>query len=151
MPTLAGGEVQLDKVLVSYGGRNGTLYLTNRRLIFEYSQGVVNKKFFHAGIVLSDIESVSASHPRVRSSQLIITARSSKNGFGTAQIVLATAMNPEAWMRKLNQIVLSFDVPPSSPSVMDNREVVKVPCKYCGTLVDAFGESHCPKCGAPTY
>jgi rubrerythrin len=28
------------------------------------------------------------------------------------------------------------------------REVVKVPCKYCGTLVDVTSPK-CPSCGAP--
>jgi RNA polymerase subunit RPABC4/transcription elongation factor Spt4 len=28
------------------------------------------------------------------------------------------------------------------------REIVKVPCDYCGSLVDVTSE-HCPGCGAP--
>jgi len=29
------------------------------------------------------------------------------------------------------------------------REVLKVPCKYCNALLDPFQDKTCPKCGAP--
>ncbi len=31
------------------------------------------------------------------------------------------------------------------------REVVKIPCKYCGTLVDPVRNEKCPNCGARLY
>jgi DNA-directed RNA polymerase subunit M/transcription elongation factor TFIIS len=37
---------------------------------------------------------------------------------------------------------------PSKEKVIIEREVVKVPCKYCGTLSDPVRNSTCPKCGA---
>ena len=29
------------------------------------------------------------------------------------------------------------------------REVVKIPCKYCKTLIDPVRDKVCPNCGAP--
>jgi rubrerythrin len=38
---------------------------------------------------------------------------------------------------------------PSVTTVVE-KEVVKVPCKYCGDLVEITGEAtKCPNCGAP--
>lgn len=31
------------------------------------------------------------------------------------------------------------------------REIVKVPCKYCGTLVDPVPNNKCPSCGAKIF
>ncbi len=37
---------------------------------------------------------------------------------------------------------------PQKETVVIQREVVKVPCKYCGMLVDLLRDSKCPSCGA---
>jgi len=38
--------------------------------------------------------------------------------------------------------------PGGKQTVIIEREVAKVPCKYCGTLSDPVRNSTCPKCGA---
>ena len=40
--------------------------------------------------------------------------------------------------------------PPSATTTIVQKEVVKVPCKFCHTLVPITGETtKCPSCGAP--
>ena len=45
----------------------------------------------------------------------------------------------------------SMRSPPAAPAstVIIQREVVKVPCKYCGTLNDLATSKVCSNCGAP--
>jgi hypothetical protein len=63
--------------------------------------------------------------------------------------------------RRSNLPKHSVPPPPASPPTIDLapreqppvqqiviKEVVKVPCKYCGTLIDSTAEV-CPRCGAP--
>ena len=38
--------------------------------------------------------------------------------------------------------------PSSERPVIIQREVVRIPCKYCGALVDPIRNSTCPHCGA---
>lgn len=40
------------------------------------------------------------------------------------------------------------DTPPPSPAVIVQKEVLKIPCKYCRTLVDPVLNKTCPSCGA---
>jgi rubrerythrin len=38
--------------------------------------------------------------------------------------------------------------PVQKETTIIQREVVKIPCKYCGTLVDPVQDQKCPNCGA---
>lgn len=150
MPVLASGERQLDQVIAYSMGNRGTLYLTDRRLIFEWSEGVVSKKHFQAGIGLSDIQSVNANHPRFGGGEIVIRAANSRNGFHADAISLRLAMTPELWMSKINNLLTKVSQQSTvQPTFVLEREVVRVPCRYCGTLVDAFRMSKCPSCGGP--
>ena len=40
---------------------------------------------------------------------------------------------------------------PVKEKVIIEREVAKVQCKYCGTLVDPVRDNTCPKCGAKLF
>jgi hypothetical protein len=148
VPTYAVGEIEIDKVIASYDGQKGVLYFTNRRLVFEYTQGLVNKKFFQMGVALPDIQSVRASHPRLSWSELVIRTQNSRNGFEMNEIIINTAMNSEMWVKKINQVLMSRDSSEARPHLVVEKEVVRVPCKYCGSIVNASSE-HCPQCGAP--
>jgi rubrerythrin len=37
---------------------------------------------------------------------------------------------------------------PAGPQVVKEKEVVMIPCEYCGTLMPETSSS-CPNCGAP--
>jgi hypothetical protein len=154
MPTLATGEHQIDQVIAFGVGRRGTLYLTDRRLIFEWSEGLVSKRYQQLGIALSDIQAVNAAHSAFRGNELVITTKDASNGFRASQITFGIAMAPEVWMTKINNLLVGPTYPaaqplPAQPAVIVEREVVKTPCRYCGTLVDAFRSNKCPNCGAP--
>jgi len=149
MPVLAAGERQLDQVIAFGAGRRGTLYLTDRRLIFEWGEGLVAKKFQQLSVALSDIQAVNAVHSTLRGREIVVTARDTSNGFHTNRITLAIAMTPEVWMGKINNLLNSRIPQTPQPSVVIQREVVKTPCRYCGTLLDAFRVNKCPNCGAP--
>ena len=155
MPVLAPGERQVDHVIALVFGRKGTLFLTDRRLIFEWSEGLVGKRYQQIGIALPDVQSVTANHPRFGAGELVITARDANNGFHANRLVVGIAMNPEIWVGKINNLLRNSAPPTAQPSLIVEREivkeVVKTPCRYCRTLVDAFRSNKCPSCGAPIY
>jgi hypothetical protein len=154
MPVIAAGERQLDQVIAFGVGRRGTLYLTDRRLIFEWSEGLVSKKYEQLGIALSDIQAVNAAHAAFRGSELVVTTRDANNGFRANRITFGIAMAPEVWMAKINNLLVRTTSPASpaaQPTVIVEREVVRTPCRYCGALVDAFRSDKCPNCGAPFH
>ena len=57
--------------------------------------------------------------------------------------------------KSVNPMIVPAAMPPmAAPGTVVTqviqREVIKVPCKYCGTLVELTAEvSRCPSCGAP--
>jgi ABC-type uncharacterized transport system YnjBCD substrate-binding protein len=156
MPVFATGERQIDQVVAVYGSQ-GILYLTDRRLIFEYSVGLVNKKNFQFGITLSQIQSVAAKHGMLGSQEIVITAKDANNGFKSNSFSIRIAMHPEVWINKINSTIAAL-TPVYQPSIMTTqqttiveREVVKVPCQYCRTLNDLARSKTCSQCGAPIY
>lgn len=50
---------------------------------------------------------------------------------------------------KMSQVSFSNEPTQQSPAVVIQREVVRIKCKHCGTLVDPASERKCPSCGAP--
>jgi hypothetical protein len=155
MLALASGERQIDQVVASCFGRRGFLYLTDRRLIFEYSEGLVSKRYFHLGISLSEIQSVNSAHPFLRGGEIVVTTKNANNGFRANSITIQIAMSPEVWMNKINNLMngMSSRLYSPQPTIIVEREkeVVKIPCKYCKSLVDVFRNNTCPQCGAPIH
>jgi len=148
LPVLAEGERQIDQVIASYLGQNGILYLTDRRLLFEYSEGVIHKNIHQLGLSIREISTVNAKNPRLGGRELIISAKNPNNGFKTTQIIFKIAAIPEQWITKINNLLIPISSK-ASPNLVIEREVVKVPCKYCGTLIDVFRSNTCSQCGAP--
>jgi hypothetical protein len=138
--------------VIAFGvGHRGTLYLTDRRLIFEWSEGLVAKKHQQLGVTLSDIQAVNAGHSALRGGELVVTAKDANNGFRTSRITFGIAMTPEVWMGKINGL-LSRPIPQAAqPTVILEKETVKMPCRHCGSLVDPYRMNKCPSCGAPLY
>ena len=116
--------------------------------MFEYGEGVIHKKFNQFGVTLRDMTTVNAKHARLGGQELLITTKNANNGFGTTQITFNIAVIPEQWVTKINnlRIPLSSTV---SPTIVIEKEVVKIPCKYCGALMDVFRNNTCSQCGAP--
>ena len=81
MPILASGEKQLDQVIASCLGRRGIFYLTDRRIIFEYGEGLLAKTYRQFGASLGDIQAVNASHSYLGGGGLVITTSTCKQRF----------------------------------------------------------------------
>jgi DNA-directed RNA polymerase subunit M/transcription elongation factor TFIIS len=67
------------------------------------------------------------------------TYRCSKCGYSTAT---DSVIEQEDFSRD--------ESPATNQTVIIEREVAKVPCKYCGSLIDPVRNTTCPKCGART-
>jgi hypothetical protein len=129
------------------------LYLSNRRLFFEWTEGIISKRFRSAGISLRDIRNVTVAHPRSGPGELIVDAGGSNNGFNSARITFGLAVNPEVWMGMINSMLEEGSSHAAEPTLIVEREttkeVVKTPCRYCGALVDLYRADKCPNCGGP--
>ena len=49
----------------------------------------------------------------------------------------------------LNEMPNESQEPAVQRETIIQREVVKIPCKYCKTLIDPLRDKSCPNCGAP--
>jgi hypothetical protein len=110
---------------------------------------MVSKKYQQLGIALSDIQAVNVSHSALRGREIIITTKHANNGFRASRITFGIAMTPEVWMGKINGLLVMPTSQAAQQTLVVEREVVKTPCRYCGSLVDAFRMNKCPSCGAP--
>ena len=151
MPILASGEKQLDQVIASCLGRRGIFYLTDRRIIFEYGEGLFAKTYRQFGASLGDIQAVNASHSYLGGGGLVISTSTTNNGFGTNKISIQIAMSPEVWITKINNLLNTTNYRSPQPTIVIEKEVVKIPCKYCRALFDPYRNNTCPQCGAPLH
>ena len=149
LPVIAEGERQTDQTIASFAGRNGIVYLTDRRILFEYREGTVHKESHQLGVSLRDVASVVAKQNVSPGGQeLLITSSNTNNGFGTNQIIFSVAVIPEQWIVKINNLLIPVSSK-SSSSIFVEKEIIEIPCKDCGTLVDVFRNNTCSQCGAP--
>ncbi|MGP8077081.1 MAG: hypothetical protein ACLQD8_01255 [Thermoplasmata archaeon] len=129
----------------------GVLYLTNRRVVFEspVSRGIVRDLVggrdsrLVLDVPLSDLRNVSVRHGRIRGVRLVLDLFHDRPAFDV--------LDPEAWVASISQARRDLPPPggPGTPSVhLIERQVVKIRCRYCGTLGNE-GDSRCPFCGAP--
>ena len=45
-------------------------------------------------------------------------------------------MSPEVWITKINNLLNSVNYRSPQPTIVIEKEVVKIPCKYCRALFD---------------
>jgi len=69
-------------------------------------------------------------------------------GFGMRRIEIGVETAPEQWLVKIQRSIAGESDEP--PSMEIKKEAVKIPCKYCGSLVDLVTEDKCSYCGAPS-
>lgn len=127
----------------------GVLYLTNRRLLFETaaSRGAVRDfvggRDVHVALHLglSELRNASVRRGRVGRPRLVVEVAAGRASFDV--------LEPEAW---LSQIATARREAPAAgaaaPAPAAFREIVKVRCRFCGTLGQE-GAPRCPSCGAP--
>ena len=85
-------------------------------------------------------------------SRLVITTKRGSMGFGMNRILISDMAAPEVWVQKIHEVISKSSMPDQideEPNVIVQKEVVKVPCRYCGALLDPIRDNACPKCGAP--
>jgi len=153
LPTFAHGEHAFHAGKGRYSGTVGVLYLTNKRILFEYEKGLVTKStYVSLDIPLSAVESVAVERPRfglaALVTNLIITTKRGTVGFGMNRIKVSDLAAPDIWATKIDDAI-SGEVAAPEPNVVVEEEIVKVPCKFCGALVDPVRDKACPNCGAP--
>lgn len=129
----------------------GVLYLTNQRLVFESPErrGVVRD--FVGGrevsllldVKLADLRNVSVRRGRWARPRLVLELSSGRPVFDV--------LDPAEWTTSVAQA--KHGLPPprghgSAGSPDPGPPVVKVRCRYCGSLGNE-GLNRCPSCGAP--
>lgn len=153
-------------VIITNSGRNGILFLTNQRIYMERIEvekkmlGLKEERTEHMvlQIPLNFINGVSADK------NLIIKSHILKISTAKANYTFRVE-NPENWKEKIisakkgdalpgnsttNAITVNVVQQAPTQSIQKEvveRQVVKIRCRYCGTLVEeTIGK--CPKCGA---
>jgi len=129
----------------------GVLYLTNRRLLFEssVSRGVVldlvggreTRLVLDTG--LADLRNLSIRRGRIGGARLVVELFHHRPAFDV--------LDPESWVASIAQArrdLPSAPSPGSGATYLIERQVVKVRCRYCGTLGNE-GDPRCPSCGGP--
>jgi len=125
----------------------GVLYLTNHRLVFEApaSRGVVRdlvrgqetRPVFSAS--LHDVTDVTVRRGKLGKPRLVVQAGAIRPAFDV--------LDPEAWAGLIAQAKRVLPPPGAIPSIVIERQVVKVRCRYCGSLGNEV-DGRCPYCGA---
>jgi hypothetical protein len=125
----------------------GVLYLTNYRVVFEApaSKGIVRdfvrgretRQVFATS--LSEISDLTVRRGRLGRPWLIVQAGAFRPAFDV--------LDPDAWVSVIAQAKRTLPPPGSAPSYVVERQVVKVRCRYCGSLGNEV-DGRCPYCGA---
>lgn len=154
MPTFARGENAILAGKARYSGTSGVLYLTNNRVLFEYEKGLLTKRtYVSLDIPLVNVESVVVERPRFGlgplATNLIITTKRGSMGFGLTRVKISDLATPDVWVTKINDAISGEHAQAEPSVIIKEEEIVKVPCKFCGTLVDPVRDKACPNCGAP--
>ena len=128
----------------------GVLYLTNRRVVFESptSRGRLRdlvdgrETRLVVDVSLPELRNVTIRRGRIRSPRLVLDLSHGRPAFDV--------LDPEAWLAAIAQARREHPPVGSGPAAevrVVEREVVKVRCRYCGTLgYETAGR--CPSCGA---
>jgi hypothetical protein len=155
LPAFTYGEQAILTGKGRFSGTGGFLYLTNRRIFFEYEKGLITKStYVSLDIPLSNVESVIVERPRFGlgplAINLVITTKRGSMGFGLNRVTISDLATPDVWVTKVNDAISGQYAQPE-PNVIMKEEIVKIPCKFCGTLVDPARDKACPNCGAPPF
>lgn len=131
----------------------GVLYLTNHRCLFEtsVSRGVVHTLVRGRDpLVLLEsplpaLRNVAVQRPRLGKPRILIETVHARATFDV--------LDPDAWYHAVSEARQSLPSPyaahPSATTTHTiERQVVKVRCRYCGTLGNEV-DGRCVMCGAP--
>jgi len=146
MVSLSPNEHILLKDTAKYHGTRGTLYLTNKKISFEYEQrGIVFKgKYSSVNLSLERISEVAivGIGPFQK---LAINMVRDKSSFGLSRYEF-NVNNAETWKEKIDNAMQTQIITPQREVKETIKEIVKIRCQYCGMLVEST-LSECPNCG----
>ena len=130
-----------------YHGTRGKLYLTNKKLAFEYEKrGIFFKgKYSAVNIPLERVSEVSVVGVSFFK-KLSINTIKDQTSFGIPRYEF-NVKNPEAWKAKIEVARTTPTITPQREVKEIIKEIVKIKCPYCGMLVDHI-LARCPNCGA---
>jgi hypothetical protein len=128
----------------------GVLYVTNQRVVFEARaarRGLAPRSSgdtqTHLDASLHELRNVTVRRPRVGRPRLVLELAHGRPSFDV--------LEPDAWAATIAQAKRALPPPtgPFSGTVHTiERQVVKVRCRFCGTLGNEV-DGRCPACGAP--
>jgi hypothetical protein len=130
----------------------GVLYLTNHRCLFEtsVSRGMVRSlvEGREPHIVLEaplpGLRNVAVQRPRLGRPRLMVEAPHARATFDV--------LDPEAWYHAVSEARRALPSPYAPPAATSThtieRQIVKVRCRYCGTLGNEV-DGRCLACGGP--
>jgi len=129
----------------------GVLYLTNHRCVYETtpSRGVVRnlvsgrEPVMVLNAALPHVHNVTVIRPRLGRVRLHLDVPGARLTFDV--------LDPEAWREAIaaaRRALPSGHAPPVVATHTIERQVVKVRCRFCGTLANEV-DGRCPQCGAP--
>jgi hypothetical protein len=129
----------------------GILYLTNHRCVYEAKapRGVVRDFVKGRGTVtvldasLGQVRNVTVVRPRLGRPRLYLEVQGARLSFDV--------LEPDAWHRAIADARRSLPSPhpgAASSTHTVERQVVKVRCRFCGSLGNEV-DGRCPSCGAP--
>jgi hypothetical protein len=126
------GETLLLQGEARYWGADGpafgTLYLTNRRIVFERDVGRTTQTFLDCG--LDEIVQVGVNKPPLGKLALYVVLRAWKGQFRVA--------DPKRWLEEVTRLKRQTD----------EKQVVLVRCGRCGALNDEL-DPQCFDCHSP--
>lgn len=145
MVSLSPDEHILLKDKAKYHGTKGTLYLTNKKISFEYEKrGIIFKGKYSAVNLplerISELSVVGIGPFR----KLAINVVRDQRSFGVPRYEF-NVNDPENWKTKTEVARRTQVAKPQREIKEIIKEIVKVKCPYCGTLVEST-LSQCPNC-----
>jgi len=146
MVSLSLNEKILLQDIAKYHGTKGTLYLTNKKISFEYEQrGIIFKGKYSAVILplerISEVAIVGAGPFK----KLAINMIRDKSALGLPRYEF-NVNDVETWKTKIDNAMQTQITTPQREVKETIKEIVKIRCQYCGMLVDST-LSECPNCG----
>lgn len=121
----------------------GVLYLTNQRLVFEAprSRGFTKARSTSVllDVSLHDVRNVDVPRRRLGRDRFVVELALGRPTFDV--------LDPSAWAGEVARAKRALAPPGSVGPTIVERHVVKVRCRYCGTLGNEV-DAKCLSCGA---
>ncbi|MDH5782703.1 MAG: hypothetical protein OEZ35_03440 [Candidatus Bathyarchaeota archaeon] len=145
MVSLSPNERVLLKDEAKYHGTRGTLYLTNKKISFDYEKrGIVFKgKYSAVNLLFDRISEVSVIGVGPFKKLAINTVRN-QSSFGVPRYEF-NVNNPQNWKTEIEVARRTQVAVPQREVKEIIKEIVKIKCPYCGMLVEST-LARCPNC-----